>query len=113
MAPAHGRPARRQVDHVKAERNVLAEVHNPHVVRLFYSFQARAAAPAPYPYPNPTLPRHPTSRAPVGLVALAAGTRRALASWEAAWQTCRRGGCAVCVCSVRGGMLCADMRTCC
>ena len=30
-----------QVDHVKAERNVLAEVHNPHVVRLFYSFQAR------------------------------------------------------------------------
>ena len=31
-----------QVDHVKAERNVLAEVHNSHVVRLFYSFQARA-----------------------------------------------------------------------
>ncbi|KAK9825923.1 hypothetical protein WJX81_007164 [Elliptochloris bilobata] len=30
---------RGQVDHVKAERNVLAEVHNPHVVRLFYSFQ--------------------------------------------------------------------------
>ena len=27
---------------MKAERNVLAEVHNPHVVRLFYSFQARA-----------------------------------------------------------------------
>ena len=28
-----------QVDHVKAERNVLAEVHNPYVVKLFYSFQ--------------------------------------------------------------------------
>ncbi|KAK9811663.1 hypothetical protein WJX72_007923 [[Myrmecia] bisecta] len=30
---------RGQVDHVKAERNVLAEVHNPYVVKLFYSFQ--------------------------------------------------------------------------
>jgi hypothetical protein len=40
-------PPGRQVDHVKAERNVLAEVHNPHVVRLFYSFQARVAAHAP------------------------------------------------------------------
>ena len=30
---------RGQVDHVKAERNVLAEVHNPYVVCLFYSFQ--------------------------------------------------------------------------
>lgn len=29
----------KQVDHVKAERNVLAEVHNPYVVKLFYSFQ--------------------------------------------------------------------------
>jgi hypothetical protein len=28
-----------QVDHVKAERNVLAEVNNPYVVKLFYSFQ--------------------------------------------------------------------------
>jgi serine/threonine protein kinase len=27
------------VDHVKAERNVLAEVHNPYVVKLLYSFQ--------------------------------------------------------------------------
>ena len=32
---------RGQVEHVKAERNVLAEVHNPYVVKLFYSFQAR------------------------------------------------------------------------
>ena len=31
-----------QVDHVKAERNVLAEVHNPYVVKLFYSFQVRS-----------------------------------------------------------------------
>eukprot|EP00891_Asterochloris_glomerata_P007714 jgi/Astpho2/7714/fgenesh1_pm.00115_%23_33_t len=30
---------RGQIDHVRAERNVLAEVHNPYVVRLFYSFQ--------------------------------------------------------------------------
>ena len=36
-------PAVLQVDHVKAERNVLAEVHNPHIVRLFYSFQVRAS----------------------------------------------------------------------
>jgi len=27
------------VEHVKAERNVLAEVHSPYVVKLFYSFQ--------------------------------------------------------------------------
>ena len=33
---------RGQVDHVKAERNVLAEVHNPYIVRLYYSFQARS-----------------------------------------------------------------------
>eukprot|EP00798_Chlamydomonas_sp_ICE-L_P021216 gene21216-28126_t len=30
---------RGQVEHVKAERNVLAEVHSPFVVKLFYSFQ--------------------------------------------------------------------------
>lgn len=30
---------RGQVDHVKAERNVLAEVHNPFIVKLLYSFQ--------------------------------------------------------------------------
>ena len=30
---------RGQVEHVKAERNVLAEVHSPYVVKLFYSFQ--------------------------------------------------------------------------
>lgn len=30
---------RGQVEHVKAERNVLAEVHNPFVVTLYYSFQ--------------------------------------------------------------------------
>jgi len=34
--------ARSQVDHVKAERNLLAEVNNPSIVKLFYSFQARA-----------------------------------------------------------------------
>jgi hypothetical protein len=33
-----------QVDHVKAERNLLAEVNNPSIVKLFYSFQARARA---------------------------------------------------------------------
>jgi serine/threonine kinase 38 len=30
---------RGQVEHVKAERNVLAEVHNPFIVKLYYSFQ--------------------------------------------------------------------------
>jgi serine/threonine kinase 38 len=30
---------RGQVEHVRAERNVLAEVHSPYVVKLFYSFQ--------------------------------------------------------------------------
>ncbi|KAF8061170.1 STK38L [Scenedesmus sp. PABB004] len=30
---------RGQVEHVRAERNVLAEVHNPYVVKLLYSFQ--------------------------------------------------------------------------
>jgi serine/threonine kinase 38 len=30
---------RGQVDHVIAERNLLAEVHNEAVVKLFYSFQ--------------------------------------------------------------------------
>ena len=38
---------RGQVDHVKAERNVLAEVHNPYIVRLYYSFQARHASLEP------------------------------------------------------------------
>jgi serine/threonine kinase 38 len=33
-----------QVDHVKAERNLLAEVNNPSIVKLFYSFQVRACA---------------------------------------------------------------------
>ena len=33
---------RGQVDHVKAERNVLAEVDNPFIVRLYYSFQVRS-----------------------------------------------------------------------
>eukprot|EP00983_Pelagomonas_calceolata_P096060 1158085-Pelagomonas_calceolata.AAC.14 len=28
-----------KVEHVKAERNVLAEVHSPYVVKLYYSFQ--------------------------------------------------------------------------
>lgn len=35
---------RGQVEHVKAERNVLAEVHNPYIVKLYYSFQVRAKA---------------------------------------------------------------------
>lgn len=30
---------RGQIDHVRAERDVLAEVHNPYVVKLYYSFQ--------------------------------------------------------------------------
>ena len=30
---------RGQIDHVKAERDVLAGIHNPFIVRLFYSFQ--------------------------------------------------------------------------
>ena len=29
------------MEHVKAERNVLAEVHNPYVVKLYFSFQVR------------------------------------------------------------------------
>ena len=31
-----------QIDHVRAERDVLAEVHNPYVVKLYYSFQVSA-----------------------------------------------------------------------
>lgn len=30
---------RGQIDHVKAERNVLTQVHNPYIVKLLYSFQ--------------------------------------------------------------------------
>lgn len=30
-----------QVEHVKAERNVLAEVQNPFIVKLLYSFQVQ------------------------------------------------------------------------
>ena len=33
-----------QIDHVRAERDVLAEVHNPYVVKLYYSFQASFSA---------------------------------------------------------------------
>jgi len=32
------------VEHVKAERNVLAEVHNPYIVKLYYSFQVKGLA---------------------------------------------------------------------
>jgi hypothetical protein len=32
------------VEHVKAERNVLAEVHNPYIVKLYYSFQVKRQA---------------------------------------------------------------------
>ena len=35
---------RGQVDHVRAERNVLAEVQSAAIVKLFYSFQARNRA---------------------------------------------------------------------
>jgi serine/threonine protein kinase len=35
---------RGQVEHVKAERNVLAEVHSPYIVKLYYSFQVRLFA---------------------------------------------------------------------
>ena len=35
-----------QVEHVKAERNVLAEVHSPYIVKLYYSFQVRACCSA-------------------------------------------------------------------
>ena len=38
---------RGQVDHVKAERNVLAEVHNPYIVKLLYSFQVRGCQVPP------------------------------------------------------------------
>lgn len=34
-----GNAVRLQVEHVRAERNVLAEVHSPYVVKLYYSFQ--------------------------------------------------------------------------
>lgn len=30
---------RGQIEHVKAERDVLAGIHNPFIVRLYYSFQ--------------------------------------------------------------------------
>ncbi len=30
---------RGQIDHVKAERDVLAGIHSPFIVRLYYSFQ--------------------------------------------------------------------------
>jgi serine/threonine protein kinase len=35
----HNVPDGLQVEHVRAERNVLAEVQSPYVVKLFYSFQ--------------------------------------------------------------------------
>lgn len=46
---------RGQVEHVKAERNVLAEVHNPYVVKLFYSFQVTCSPPLGIP-PSPPSP---------------------------------------------------------
>jgi hypothetical protein len=30
-------------EHVMAQRNVLAEVHNPFIVKLYYSFQVCSA----------------------------------------------------------------------
>eukprot|EP00951_Prasinocladus_malaysianus_P028739 scaffold263215_cov39-Prasinocladus_malaysianus.AAC.3 len=44
---------RGQVDHVKAERDLLAEVNCKTVVRLYYSFQAR---PKPTPFLRCRLP---------------------------------------------------------
>lgn len=41
---------RGQVEHVKAERNVLAEVHNPYIVKLYYSFQVTARLLKPLQY---------------------------------------------------------------
>lgn len=38
VSPSFPRPAL-QVDHVRAERNVLAEVQHHSVVKLYYSFQ--------------------------------------------------------------------------
>lgn len=38
-APPRPRPPPPQVDHVKAERNVLAEVQHHSIVKLYYSFQ--------------------------------------------------------------------------
>jgi serine/threonine protein kinase len=38
-----------QVEHVRAERNVLAEVHSPYVVKLYYSFQGGCNAPDSLP----------------------------------------------------------------
>ena len=35
---------RGQIDHVKAERDVLAGIHNPFIVRLYYSFQVYPSA---------------------------------------------------------------------
>ena len=52
---------RGQVDHVKAERNVLAEVHHPYIVRLYYSFQV--GAPPARPLLLPQSGRHPRHRA--------------------------------------------------
>ena len=43
---------RGQVEHVKAERNVLAEVHNPYVVKLFYSFQVTFDSLSCSPFAN-------------------------------------------------------------
>lgn len=37
-----------QIDHVRAERDVLAEVHNPYVVKLYYSFQVYHLPPLTY-----------------------------------------------------------------
>lgn len=34
---------RGQVDHVRAERDVLTEVSNPYIVKLLYSFQVSAS----------------------------------------------------------------------
>ena len=36
---------RGQIDHVKAERDVLAGIHNPFIVRLYYSFQVYISLP--------------------------------------------------------------------
>lgn len=50
---------RGQVEHVKAEQTLLAEVSAPCVVKLFYSFQVSRPPPFPFPPPPPT----PHSRA--------------------------------------------------
>lgn len=44
-----------QIEHVRAERNLLSEVNSPCVVKLYYSFQVSALPPHPPKRPLHTL----------------------------------------------------------